>query len=51
MTETTLHVRVPTPLLNLGFDQGEIQRRVTEWLVLSYLIKKTGESRRSPGIP
>ncbi len=35
MTETTLQVRVPTPLLNLGFDQSEIQRRVNEWLVLS----------------
>ena len=35
MVETTLQVRVPTPLLRLGFDQNEIQRRITEWLVLS----------------
>ena len=35
MTETTLQVRVPTPLLRLGLDRNEIQRRITEWLVLS----------------
>jgi predicted HTH domain antitoxin len=28
-------VRVPAPLLRFGFDQNEIQRRLTEWLVLS----------------
>ena len=33
--ETTLEVRVPTPLLRFGFDQDEVQRRLTEWLVLS----------------
>lgn len=35
MTETTFQVRVPTPLLQYGFDQAEIERRITEWLVLS----------------
>ena len=35
MTETTFQVRVPAPLLRLGFSQDEIQRRITEWLVLS----------------
>ncbi len=35
MTETTFEVRVPAPLLRFGFDQNEIQRRITEWLVLS----------------
>lgn len=35
MTETTFEVRVPAPLLRFGFDQNEIQRRLTEWLVLS----------------
>lgn len=35
MTETIVEVRVPTPLLQLGFDQDEIQRRVVEWMVLS----------------
>lgn len=35
MTETTFQVSVPTPLLQYGFDRDEIQRRLTEWLVLS----------------
>lgn len=35
MIETTLQIHVPVPLLRLGFDQNEIQRRITEWLVLS----------------
>jgi len=35
MAETTFQVRVPTPLLRLGFDQNEVQHRITEWLVLS----------------
>jgi len=35
MTEATFQVRVPAPLLQYGLDQNEIQRRLTEWLVLS----------------
>ena len=35
MTETTLEVRIPTPLLQFGLDQTEIQHRVREWLVFS----------------
>ncbi len=35
MTETTFQVRVPTPLLQYGLNQKEIQRRLVEWLVLS----------------
>jgi predicted HTH domain antitoxin len=35
MAETTFEVRVPATLLQFGLDQNEIQRRVTEWLVLS----------------
>lgn len=35
MLETTIEVRVPTRLLQFGFDQNEIQRRITEWLILS----------------
>lgn len=30
MTETTLQIRVPTPLLRLGFDQNDIQRRIVD---------------------
>jgi predicted HTH domain antitoxin len=35
MTETTFQVHVPTSLLQYGFDREEIERRLTEWLVLS----------------
>ena len=35
MTEATFEVRVPAPLLQLGIDQNEIQRRIAEWLVLA----------------
>jgi len=35
MLEATFEVRVPVPLVRLGFDQNEIQHRLVEWLVLS----------------
>jgi predicted HTH domain antitoxin len=35
MTEASFQVYVPAPLLQYGFDQNEIQRRLVEWLVLS----------------
>ena len=35
MTETTFKVRVPTPLLQSGFDQSEVQRRLRKWFVLA----------------
>jgi len=35
MAESTLQVRIPEPLLQLGLDQDEIERRVTDWLVIS----------------
>ena len=35
MTESVVEVRIPTSLLQLGLDRKEVQRRVTEWLVLS----------------
>jgi predicted HTH domain antitoxin len=35
MTETTFQVHVPAPLLQYGFDQSTVQRRLIEWLVLS----------------
>ncbi len=43
--EATFEVRVPMPLIRLGFDQHEIQYRLTEWLVLSLFT----ESRISSG--
>jgi predicted HTH domain antitoxin len=35
MSDTIVEVRLPTPLLQLGLNREEVQRRVTEWLVLS----------------
>lgn len=35
MAETTFEIRVPTPLLQFGFDRNQIQRRITEWIVIS----------------
>jgi len=35
MTEATSQVRVPAPLLQYGFDQSTVHRRLVEWLVLS----------------
>jgi predicted HTH domain antitoxin len=32
MSETIVEVRLPTPLLQLGLNPEEVQRRVTEWL-------------------
>ena len=43
--EATFEVRVPVPLVRLGFDQHEIQRRLSEWLVLSLFT----EARISSG--
>ncbi len=35
MLETTFEVRIPAPLLQLGFDRNDIQHRITEWIVLN----------------
>jgi hypothetical protein len=35
VSDTVVEVHLPTPLLQLGLDREEVQRRVTEWLVLS----------------
>lgn len=35
MTETSFVVNIPSNFINLGIDQSEIQRRVSEWLVFS----------------
>lgn len=40
MSESIVEVRIPTPLLHLGLDRDEIERRVTEWLVLSLFIEE-----------
>jgi predicted HTH domain antitoxin len=35
MVETSFEIQVPKSLLQFGLNQAEVQRRVTEWLVLS----------------
>lgn len=53
MTETTFEVRVPALLMQFGFDQKEIQRRVTEWLVLSLFSEghiSSGKAARLLGV-
>lgn len=35
MLESTVKIRVPGNLLDLGLTQAEIQRRISEWLVFS----------------
>jgi len=35
MIANTFKVQIPVSLLQYGIDQHEIQRRITEWLVLS----------------
>ncbi|MCX7839509.1 MAG: UPF0175 family protein [Anaerolineae bacterium] len=53
MSEATFEVRIPTPLLQFGIDQNEIQRRITEWLVLSLFTEgriSSGRAARLLGI-
>lgn len=53
MTETTFEVQLPTSLLRYGLDQDEIQRRITEWLVLSLFSEgriSSGKAARLLGI-
>ncbi len=35
MADVTFEIQIPASLLRFGLDQKEIQRRATEWLVLS----------------
>lgn len=45
--ETTFEVRVPLPLVRMGFDQQEIQRRLSDWLVLSLFTEGRISSGRA----
>lgn len=40
MTEAVVEVKIPAALLHLGLDRGEIQQRITEWLVLSLFTEE-----------
>lgn len=35
MAQTSFSVNIPSNLINLGINQDEIQRRISEWLVFS----------------
>ena len=35
MSDTTLKVQIPAPILRYGFTQDDIQLRIAEWLVIS----------------
>lgn len=39
MLAAPVTVQIPPDLLQLGIDRQEIQRRVTEWLVLSLFVE------------
>lgn len=53
MSEATLEIKIPADLLQFGLGQDEIQRRVTEWLVLSMFTEdriSSGRAARLLGI-
>ena len=53
MAETTLEVQVPNELLQFGIDQGEGERQVTVWLVISLFSEghiSSGRAARFLGI-
>ena len=47
MTETTLEIKISENLLQFGLGREEIQRRVTEWLVLSMFTEERISSGRA----
>lgn len=40
MTQRTIEIQLSEPLLQFGFDEEEIQRRVVEWLVISLFTEE-----------
>lgn len=40
MSETAFEIRIPTTLLNFGFDQSKIQQHISEWLVFTLFIEE-----------
>ena len=40
MIESIFEVNIPTSFLQFGFDKEEIQKRVTEWIVISLFIEE-----------
>ena len=53
MSETTIQVRIPVPLLRFGFDIEEIESRIAEWLALSLFTEgkvSSGKAAKLLGI-
>jgi len=53
MAETPYQVQIPASLRKFGLDQRDVQRRVTEWLVLSLFTEgqiSSGKAARLLGI-
>jgi predicted HTH domain antitoxin len=47
MNETVFEIQVPTPLLHYGIDQEEVQRRASEWLVISLFTEQRVSSGKA----
>ncbi len=50
MSDTILEIRLPTPLLNFGIGKIEVQRRATEWLVLSLFTEERISSGKAASL-
>lgn len=53
MESTTYQVQIPASLSHFGLNQKEIQRRINEWLVLSFFTEakiSSGKAARLLGI-
>ncbi len=50
MPDTILEIRLPTPLLNFGIGKTEVQRRATEWLVLSLFTEERISSGKAASL-
>lgn len=50
MSDTILEIRLPTPLLNFGIGKTEVERRATEWLVLSLFTEERISSGKAASL-
>ena len=50
MSEVTFEIRLPQLLLSLGLKREDVQRRVTEWLVLSLFAEERISSGKAASL-
>ncbi|MGE0084602.1 MAG: UPF0175 family protein [Desulfococcaceae bacterium] len=50
MSENILTIQIPQPLLEFGFNAEQIQRRITEWIVLSLFTEEKISSGKASQI-